>query len=104
MSSSNRVRKFLVPTILIVLLAVSMFAVYLSFSTGSQTKADPNAYVGIAFGGNTTVQAKQLIEAGRKHISTQAWDDLKQINGRLWNLMPDDARETDDMRLYTGIV
>jgi hypothetical protein len=62
MSGSNRVRKFLVSTFLIVILAVSMFAVYLSFSTGSQTKADSNTYVGIAFGGNTTNQAKQLID------------------------------------------
>lgn len=53
---------------------------------------------------NDQVQAKQLIEAGRKHISNQDWDDLKQVNGRLWDLMPNDARESDDMRLYTGIV
>ena len=53
---------------------------------------------------NDQVQAKQLIEAGRNHISNQDWDDLKQVNGRLWDLMPSDAREADDMRLYTGIV
>lgn len=53
---------------------------------------------------NDQVQAKQLIEAGRKHILNQDWDDLKQVNGRLWDLMPSDAREADDMRLYTGIV
>ena len=69
MSSSNRVRKFLVPTFLIVILAVSMFAVYLSFSTGSQIKAAPNAYVGIAFGGNTTDQAKQLIDKVKSYTN-----------------------------------
>ena len=53
---------------------------------------------------NDQIQAKQLIEAGRNHISNQDWDDLKQVNGRLWDLMPSDAREADDMRLYTGIV
>jgi molecular chaperone DnaK len=53
---------------------------------------------------NDQVQAKQLIEVGRNHISNQAWDDLKQVNGRLWDLMPSDARESDDMRSYTGIV
>lgn len=53
---------------------------------------------------NDQLQAKQLIEAGRKHISTQAWDDLRQINGRLWDLMPESARESEEMRLYTGIV
>ena len=63
MSGSNRVRKFLVPAFLIVILAVSMFAVYLSIpGKVTQTKADPNAYVGIAFAGNTTDQAKVLID------------------------------------------
>ncbi len=62
MSSSKRVRNFLIPAFLIVILAVSMLAVYMSYSTGNQTKADPNAYVGIAFGGNTTQEAKALID------------------------------------------
>jgi molecular chaperone DnaK len=53
---------------------------------------------------NDQLQAKQLIEAGRHHVSAETWDDLKQINGRLWDLMPDEVREADDMRLYTGIV
>lgn len=53
---------------------------------------------------NDQLQAKQLIEAGKRHISAQDWDDLKKVNGRLWDLMPDDARESDDMRLYTGII
>ena len=62
MNSSNRIRKILIPTFLIVILAVSMFAVYMALSTSSQTKAHPNAYVGIAFCGNTTDQAKLLID------------------------------------------
>lgn len=53
---------------------------------------------------NDQLQAKQLIEAGKRHIGAQDWDDLKKVNSRLWDLMPDDARESDDMRLYTGIV
>ena len=62
MSSSNHIRKFLVPIFLIVILTVSMLAVYVSYSHESQTKADPNTYVGIAFGGNTTSEAKVLID------------------------------------------
>ncbi len=62
MSSSNHIRKFLIPIFLIVILAVSMLAVYVSYSKGSQAKADPNIYVGIAFGGNTTAEAKVLID------------------------------------------
>ena len=53
---------------------------------------------------NDHLQAKQLIEAGKCHINAEDWDNLKKVNGRLWDLMPDDARESDDMRLYTGIV
>ena len=69
MSSSNRVRKFLVPAFLIVILAVSMLAVYVSYSNGSQAKADPNAYVGIAFGGNTTAEAKVLIDKVKSYTN-----------------------------------
>src|SRR5665647_83582 len=69
MSGSNQVRKFLVPAFLIVILVVSIFAVYLSFSNGSQTKADPNAYVGIAFGGNKTDQAKLLIDKVKSYTN-----------------------------------
>lgn len=53
---------------------------------------------------NDQLQAKQLIEAGKRHVAAQDWEDLKKVNGRLWDLMPGDARESDDMRLYTGIV
>ena len=63
MSSSRRSRKFLIPAFLIVVLSVSMLAVYMSQSDSArQTKADPNVYVGIAFGGNTTQQAETLID------------------------------------------
>lgn len=54
--------------------------------------------------GMDTRQAKQLIENGKRFITSDAWDDLRQVNGRLWDLMPDDERSSDDMRLYTNIV
>ena len=53
---------------------------------------------------NDQLQANELIDAGRRYISSQDWDDLRQINGRLWDLMPSDVKDSDDMRLYTGIV
>lgn len=53
---------------------------------------------------NDQVQAKQIIEVGRSHIASQDWDNLKEVNQRLWSLMPDKERESDEMRLYTGIV
>lgn len=69
MSRSIQVRKFLIPTLLIVILAVSMLAVYMSYSKVGQTKADPNAYVGIAFCGNTTDQAKLLIDKVKSYTN-----------------------------------
>lgn len=53
---------------------------------------------------NDQMQANQLIDAGRREIASQSWDDLRQINGRLWELMPNEVQVADDMRLYTGIV
>jgi molecular chaperone DnaK len=53
---------------------------------------------------NDQVQAKQLIENGKRLIVSEAWDDLRQVNGRLLDLMPDDERSSDNMRLYTNIV
>ena len=46
-----------------------MFVVYMSNPKVSQAKADPNAYVGIAFGGNTTDQAKLLIDKVQKYTN-----------------------------------
>ncbi|MGA2681215.1 MAG: hypothetical protein ABSF44_05375 [Candidatus Bathyarchaeia archaeon] len=62
MSSLKRVSKYLIPAFLIVILAVSVGA-YTTYSIESQPKANPNnVYVGVAFGGNTTLEAKILID------------------------------------------
>jgi molecular chaperone DnaK len=53
---------------------------------------------------NDQVQAKQLIENGRRLIESESWDDLRQVNGRLWDLMPDSEQSSDEMRPFTGIV
>jgi hypothetical protein len=62
MSSFKRIRKYLIPSLFIVILVVSILAVYASYPIGNRAKGDPNAYVGVAFGGNTTAQAKTLID------------------------------------------
>jgi hypothetical protein len=56
----SRKWKYALPVVLIVLLAGSSLAVY--FSLGTQSKPNPGVYVGVAFGGTTTTQAKQLID------------------------------------------
>ena len=61
MVGSGKVRKYLLPVFLIVVMLVSV-GVYTSYSVGSQPKPNPNVYVGVAFGGNTTEEAKALID------------------------------------------
>lgn len=61
MTSPGQVRKYLLPAFLIVVLLVSVGA-YTSYSIDSQPKPNPNVYVGVAFGGNTTAEAKVLID------------------------------------------
>jgi hypothetical protein len=53
--------KYIVPSALILLLAISASTVYVLNSV-NQTKATPNLNVGIAFCGNTTQEAKVLID------------------------------------------
>ena len=70
MNSPRRLRKILIPASLIVILVVSMsVAFYLSLPVGTQAKADPKAYVGVAFCGNTTEQAEVLIDKVKSYTN-----------------------------------
>lgn len=53
---------------------------------------------------NDQIQAKNLIENGRRHVTEEAWDDLRQVNIRLWELMPSTEKESESMRPFTGII
>jgi molecular chaperone DnaK len=53
---------------------------------------------------NDQIQAKNLIENGKRHITEESWDDLRQVNGRLWDLMPATEKESEELRPFTGIV
>jgi molecular chaperone DnaK len=53
---------------------------------------------------NDQIQATQLIESGRRAIDRDDVDTLRQINGRLWDLMPATEKTSEEMRAYTGIV
>lgn len=53
---------------------------------------------------NDQTQAKQLIENGKRLIASASWDEVAQVVGRLWDLMPDEERDSDQMRHFTGIV
>ncbi len=64
MSRNRQVREALIPALLIVIMIVSAVAIqqFISNKSQNQAKADPGVYVGVAFGGNTTEQAKILID------------------------------------------
>jgi len=53
---------------------------------------------------NDQLQANTLIEQGKRCLNTGAWDDLRQINSRLWDLMPETEQASSEMANYTGIV
>lgn len=54
---------------------------------------------------NDQVQAKQLIENGKRAVDGEAWDEVRQINERLWDLMPEEEQASEESRVYiTNIV
>lgn len=53
---------------------------------------------------NDQIQAAQLIENGKRAADRDDLDGLRQINARLWDLMPATEKTSDEMRAYTGIV
>ena len=62
MSGPRQARKYVIPILLILILIISIAATYSSYSSSNNTKPDPGAYIGVAFGGNTTIEAKVLID------------------------------------------
>ncbi len=69
MSGFRRVRKYLIPTLLIVILSISIVALYTTYLNPNQSKANPNAYIGVAFCGNTTQEAKLLIDRVKSYTN-----------------------------------
>jgi hypothetical protein len=53
---------------------------------------------------NDQIQGKQLIDGGKRAVAIESWDELRQINSRLWDLMPSEEQASEEMRVYTGIV
>jgi len=52
---------------------------------------------------NDQLQAKNLIEAGKKHIGADDFDKLGEVNARLSNLLPQREKDSNEMRHFTGI-
>lgn len=53
---------------------------------------------------NNRELADTLVESGQRHISKEEWDDLRTVVGRLWDLVPEQARAAPELRHLTGIV
>jgi molecular chaperone DnaK len=53
---------------------------------------------------NDQIQATQLAESGRRAIAREDWDELRQIVSRLWDLLPTEHRESEDIRMFTGLI
>ena len=53
---------------------------------------------------NDQVQATTLIESGRRYVASEEWDNLRTVNGRLWDLLPQPEQESGDFKHFTGIV
>lgn len=53
---------------------------------------------------NDQLQAKSLIDAGRRYASSEDWDNLRTVNGRLWDLLPQPEQQSNEFKHFTGIV
>lgn len=52
---------------------------------------------------NDQIQASQLIESGKRAAAREDVEELRQITGRLWDLMPANEQASEEMRAYTGM-
>ena len=83
MSGFRQVRKLLIAILLIAILTVSIFGVHSLLSgSESQTNIDSNPYVGIAFCGNTTTEAKALIDRTKNYTNLFVLDTGRSVLSR----------------------
>ncbi len=69
MSSFRQVRKYLIPILLILIVVIATAQTYFSYSNANNSKPDPGAYIGVAFCGNTTQEAKILIDRVKSYTN-----------------------------------
>jgi molecular chaperone DnaK len=53
---------------------------------------------------NDQVQASRLLEAGKRAMASDDWDEVRTICSRLWDLLPEEQQATEDLRAFTGLV
>ncbi len=52
---------------------------------------------------NDQQQAKNLIESGKRHVAAEDYDKLDEVITRLYSLLPQQEKESKEMRHLTGI-
>lgn len=53
---------------------------------------------------NDQVQASRLLEAGKRAMASDDWDEVRTICNRLWDLLPEEQQTKEDLRAFTGLV
>lgn len=53
---------------------------------------------------NDEVQASRLIDAGKRAVVEEDWEEVRALCGRLWDLLPEEQQAEKDMRVFTGLV
>lgn len=53
---------------------------------------------------NDQIQATQLVDAGKRAILREDWDEVRTVNARMWSLIPAEEQASEDMRMFTGLV
>jgi hypothetical protein len=69
MRLTKKVNEYLAPAVLVAVMLISTFTVYQMYPFEAEAKADPNVNVGIAFCGNTTAEAKLLIDRTKDYTN-----------------------------------
>jgi hypothetical protein len=69
LSTGKQVKEYLAPAVLIAFMLISTFTVYQLYPFEAEAKANPDVNVGIAFCGNTTAEAKLLIDRTKDYTN-----------------------------------
>ncbi|MCW4004500.1 MAG: hypothetical protein NWE95_11380 [Candidatus Bathyarchaeota archaeon] len=82
MSGFKRIGKYVVGALLITVLAVSILGFHMYYLGWSRVKADPGVFVGVAFCGNTTAEAKALIDRTKAYTNLFILDSGRSVLSR----------------------
>lgn len=53
---------------------------------------------------NDQIQASRLLDAGKRAVAADDWDEVRTVCSRLWDLMPEEQQTKEDIRMIIGLV